>query len=129
MLHLLRPTALLQLAKMVFVPYAVGGFSHMQHIQRGHVRDWVAWRRSTDSISLIESALRLSSTGCLSDSLLEAGRGAASSPAYMKPLEVNFLIKSPQPSSLPPPAFVLHGRMRFNLCVCNIHAESVFMRV
>lgn len=96
---------------------------------KNHIRDCAAWRRSSDSISLIESALRLSSTGCLGDSLLEAGRGAASSPAYMKPLEVNFLIKSPQPSNPPPPAFVLHGCMRFNLCVCNIHVESVFMKV
>lgn len=45
-------------------------------------------------------------SGCLGDSLLEADRGAASSPAYMKPLEVNFLIKSPHCSTLnptPPP--------------------------
>lgn len=114
---------------MVFRPYAVGGFSHMWHTQRNHIRDYVAWRRSSDSISLIESVLRLSSTGCLGDSLLEAGRGAASSTAYMKPLEVNFLIKSPQPSTLPPPAFVLNGCMRFNFCVCSIHGESVFMKV
>lgn len=81
----------------------VGGFfPHMWHIQRKRIRDCLAWRRSSDSISLIESALRLSSTGCLGDSLLRAGRGAASSPAYMKPLEVNFLIKSPQPPQLHP---------------------------
>lgn len=99
----------------------------MLHINWNHIRDCVASRRQCDGISLIESVLRLSSSGCRSDSWLEAGRGAASSPAYMEPLEVNFLIKSPQPSTLPPPAFVLHGCMWFNLCVCNIHAGCVFI--
>lgn len=102
-------------------------FQHALHINWNHIRDCVASRRHCDSISLIESVLRLSSSGCRGDSWLEAGRGAASSPAYMEPLEVNFLIKSPQPSTLPPPAFVLHGCMWFNLCLCNIHAGCVFI--
>lgn len=95
------------------------------HVQRRRLRDCVAWQRSSDSISLIESALRLSSTGCLGDSLLEAGRGAASSPAYMKPLEVNFLIKSPQPPP-PPPHLPLYCMDACNLIfVCAIYTLRV----
>lgn len=79
--------------------------------------------RTCDSISFIDSGLRLSSTGCLSDSLCEAGRRAASSPAYMKPLEVNFLIKAPHHHHHHPP---IHPRLPetpavvwADVCVCT----------
>lgn len=81
--------------------------------------------RTCDSISFIDGGLRHSSTGCLSDSLCDAGRRAVSSPAYIKPLEVNFLIKAPH--SPPPPLthMQLCGCARWHLCVCvYVHVVS-----
>lgn len=75
-------------------------------------------QRTCDSISFIDSGLRLSSTSCLSDSLCEAGRRAASSPAYMKPLEVNFLIKAPQPPHSPSLPAWKPLQLCEQMCVC-----------
>lgn len=95
-------------------------FLHMIHSMKPYNRLHFT-QRTCDSISFIDSGLRLSSTGSLSDSLCEARRRAASSPAYMKPLEVNFLIKAPlspsppaSPCSCVSGAFCVHAQV----CVC-----------
>lgn len=83
-----KPRALVH--KLVLMQHNAAGFPHVPRAKiKPYNRLRCTWR-TCDSISFIDSALRLSSAGCLGDSLCEAQRGAASSVAYMKPLEVNF---------------------------------------